>query len=208
MMPITHVFFDIGGVLGTNGWDREQRSRALDHFGLDESDFQYRHEETVGTLESGRLTLDEYLDITVFGVQRHFTKEEFREYMKSQSEPFPESIAVARAIAEGCKYWVSTMNNESDELNRHRIEAFGLTGIFDSFLSSCWLGVRKPARAYYDRVLSITQAKPSDSVFIDDREQNLEPARMLGMNVVHYISAEQMSRELTALGVEFTIRQR
>lgn len=201
------MFFDIGGVLGTNGWDREQRRRALDHFGIHESDFQYRHEETVGTLESGRLTLDEYLDITVFGCQRMFTKEEFREYMKAQSEPFPESIAIARAVAAGCKYWVSTMNNESDELNRHRIEAFGLTGIFDSYLSSCWLGVRKPSRAFYDRVLSITQAKPSQTVFVDDREQNLEPARMLGMNVVHYLSAAQMSRELAALGVDFKLQQ-
>lgn len=206
-MSITHVFFDIGGVLGTNGWDREQRRRALDHFALDESDFQYRHEETVGTLESGRLSLDEYLDITVFGVQRHFTKNEFRDYMKAQSEPFPESIAVARAVAEGCKYWVSTMNNESDELNRYRIELFGLKTIFDSFLSSCWLGVRKPSRAFYDKVLSITQAKPENSVFIDDREQNLEPARLLGMHGIHYISAAQMSVELKELGVEFKLNQ-
>lgn len=206
-MSITHVFFDIGGVLGTNGWDREQRRRALDHFALDESDFQYRHEETVGTLESGRLSLDEYLDITVFGVQRHFTKNEFRDYMKAQSEPFPESIAVARAVADGCKYWVSTMNNESDELNRYRIELFGLKTIFDSFLSSCWLGVRKPSRAFYDKVLSITQAKPENSVFIDDREQNLEPARLLGMHGIHYISAAQMSVELKELGVEFKLNQ-
>lgn len=206
-MTITHVFFDIGGVLGTNGWDREQRRRALDHFAIDEGDFQYRHEETFGTLEEGKITLDEYLDITVFGVQRHFTKAEFCEYMMAQSEPFPDSIAIARAVAEGCKYWVSTMNNESDELNRHRIELFGLTDIFDAFLSSCWLGVRKPSRAFYDRVLSITQVKPAESVFIDDREQNLEPARILGMNVIHYISAEQMSRELTALGVEFKLQR-
>ena len=38
------VLFDIGGVLGTNGWDREQRAAAIEHFGLDAEDFQYRHE--------------------------------------------------------------------------------------------------------------------------------------------------------------------
>lgn len=206
-MSITHVFFDIGGVLGTNGWDREQRRHSLERFAIDESDFQYRHEETVGTLESGRLTLDEYLDITVFGTQRHFTKEEFRAYMKAQSEPFPDSIAIARAIADEGRYAVFTMNNESDELNRHRIEHFGLCDIFDAFLSSCWLGVRKPARAFYDRVLSITQAVPARCVFVDDREQNLEPARMLGMNVIHYVSAGQMSRELVAAGVDFKLKE-
>ena len=99
------------------------------------------------------------------------------------------------------------MNNESDELNRYRIELFGLKTIFDSFLSSCWLGVRKPSRAFYDKVLSITQAKPENSVFIDDREQNLEPARLLGMHGIHYISAAQMSVELKELGVEFKLNQ-
>ncbi len=34
-MPLTHVFFDIGGVLATNGWDREQRARALQKFGIE-----------------------------------------------------------------------------------------------------------------------------------------------------------------------------
>src|SRR5207302_3133980 len=64
--PIDLVLFDIGGVLGSNGWDREQRMTAVHRFGLDDEDFQYRHEETVGALESGQISLDEYLDVTVF----------------------------------------------------------------------------------------------------------------------------------------------
>ena len=51
--PIELVLFDIGGVLGSNGWDREQRAAAVERFGLDAEDFQYRHEETVGAWESG-----------------------------------------------------------------------------------------------------------------------------------------------------------
>ena len=65
-MKITHVFFDIGGVLGSNGWDHEQRERAASHFGLDLADLTERHQETVGTLEAGRMSLDEYLDCVVF----------------------------------------------------------------------------------------------------------------------------------------------
>src|SRR5439155_5797301 len=49
------VLFDIGGVLGTNGWDREQRTAAAVRFDLDADDVQYRHEETIGDLESGRI---------------------------------------------------------------------------------------------------------------------------------------------------------
>ena len=47
MPPVTHVFFDIGGVLGTNGWDREQRSAANARFGLGQ-EFESRHGEIVG----------------------------------------------------------------------------------------------------------------------------------------------------------------
>ena len=72
------VLFDIGGVLGTNAWDREQRQAAIEKFGLDAEDFQYRHEETVGALESGHMSLDEYLDITVFCTPRSCSRAEFK----------------------------------------------------------------------------------------------------------------------------------
>lgn len=205
MTRIRHVFFDIGGVLATNGWDREQRKLAVERFGLDADEFQIRHEEMVGPLEQGQISLDEYLDITVCHETRSFTKEEFRDFVFSQSSPFPETIAIARAVAEGCTYWVMTMNNESEELNRHRIESFGLNEFFDAFLSSCWLGLRKPARRFYDRALGISEARPEESVLIDDRLQNLAPARAMGMNTIHYQSPAQLRRELRSLGVQFNL---
>lgn len=206
MTKIRHVFFDIGGVLATNGWDREQRKVALARFGVDENEFQPRHEEMVGPLEQGQISLDEYLDITVFHQPRAFAKEEFRNFVFSQSQPNAETIAIARAIAEGCAYWVMTMNNESEELNRHRICTFGLDEFFDAFLSSCWLGLRKPARRFYDRALGISEARPAESVFIDDRMQNLTPAAALGLHTIHYQSAAQLAEELRALGVEFNLK--
>lgn len=206
MTRIRHVFFDIGGVLATNGWDREQRKVAIARFGLDEAEFQTRHEEMVGPLEQGQISLDEYLDITVFHEQRSFTKDEFRNFIFEQSKPFPETIEIARAIAEGCTYWVMTMNNESEELNRHRICTFGLDEFFDAFLSSCWLGLRKPARRFYDRALGISEARPAESVFIDDRPQNLAPAAQLGMHTIHYQSASQLAGDLRNLGVQFNLK--
>jgi len=98
---IRHVFFDIGGVLATNGWDSEQRELAIERFGLDALDFQSRHQEMVGPLEEGQITLDEYLEIAVFCTPRAFSPEEFRAFMFAQSRPNPGTIAIARAVAEG-----------------------------------------------------------------------------------------------------------
>lgn len=200
------MFFDIGGVLATNGWDREQRRTAIEKFGLDEAEFQFRHEEMVGPLEQGQISLEEYLDITVFHEPRSFSRDEFRNFVFEQSKPFPETIEIARALAEGCTYWVMTMNNESEELNRHRICTFGLDEFFDAFLSSCWLGLRKPARRFYDRALGISEARPAESVFIDDRPQNLAPAERMGMHTIHYQSASQLADDLRKLGLQFNLK--
>lgn len=202
MSDIRHIFFDIGGVLATNGWDRTQRRAAVERFKLDPEDFQLRHEEIVGPLEEGHVSLDEYLEFTIFSGRRDFSREEFKEFIFAQSKPHPETIEIARQVAAGCKYWVMTLNNESDELNRHRITQFGLDEIFDAYLSSCWLGLRKPTRKFYDRALSIAQARPEQSLFIDDREQNLMPAHSLGMRTILYQSGSQLRAELGNFGIQ------
>ena len=196
MTEIKHVFFDIGGVLGSNGWDREQRQSAVDHFRLDAADFQWRHEDVVAEWEEGKITLDEYLDIAVFHTNRDFSRQEFIQFMFAESVPYPDSIAVARKLAETSRFRMMTLNNESADLNSHRIQTFGLTSIFDAFVSSCYLGVRKPFRRFYSSALGIAQCEPAKALFIDDRQQNLTPARAMGMNVIQFKSASQLRADL------------
>ena len=199
MTSITHVFFDIGGVLGTNGWDHEQRAKAVERFDLNKEDFEWRHKEVVSEWEEGRITLDEYLDIAVFHDARSFSRDEFIEFMRSQSIPHEGTIEIARRIARHAGFTLMTMNNEAEELNRYRIEKFGISQIFEAFLSSCWLGVRKPLRRFYHRGLGIAHADASTSLFIDDRQQNLLSASTLGINVVHFKSVEQLRSDLERL---------
>jgi putative hydrolase of the HAD superfamily len=196
---IRHIFFDIGGVLGSNGWDREQRQRAVKQFDLNAEDFEWRHKEVVAQWEEGRITLDEYLDIAVFCTQRRFPREEFIEFMYSQSIPDEATISIARLLSRRAGFTMMTMNNEAEELNTHRIEKFGISQIFDAFLSSCWLGVRKPIPAFYSRGLGIAYAEPATSLFIDDRTQNIISASTLGMNVIHFKSAAQLRSDLERL---------
>jgi putative hydrolase of the HAD superfamily len=200
-VTITHIFFDIGGVLGSNGWDREQRAAAVRHFGLDVTELEDRHGESIPMLEQGRMALDEYLRCTVFYRPRLFELEEFRAYMLAQSTPFPETIDLARALARTGRYRLMTINNESAELNQQRLQQFGLRDIFITFFSSCWVGVLKPARRIYEVALAMSQAEPESSVFIDDRERNLEPARELGMRTIRFTDALRLRQDLAGLGV-------
>ena len=203
MTDIRHIFFDIGGVLGSNCWDREQRHRAVERFDLNLEDFQWRHEEVVAEWEEGRITLDEYLDIAVFNTQRPFSREEFVDFMYSQSVPDKATVQIARALSGDSRFTLMTLNNESEELNVYRIEMFGISEIFEAFLSSCWLGVRKPMPRIYSRALGIAHAEPASSLFIDNLQQNLTPASSLGMNVILFKSASQLRSDLErVLGLE------
>jgi putative hydrolase of the HAD superfamily len=200
-LSLTHVFFDIGGVLGTNGWDREQRARALQKFGVDDEDFEHRHHQVVSEFETGAMSLEEYLDVTVFYTPRLFSREDFELYMLSLSEPNPYTIEIAKHVATAGRVRLMTMNNESAVLNVYRIDRFGLKAIFLTFLSSCWLGCRKPQRMFFERALGIAQAEAGASLLVDDRDQNLAPAASLGMHTIRYTDPESLARELAQYGV-------
>ena len=200
---ITHLFFDVGGVLGTPGWGTNDRAKAAARFGYDPKDVERRHFGVVSAWETGAMTIDEYLDHTVFAQPRDFTREQFTAYMRSRSVPNAETVSIARALAATGRYHMATLNNESEALNVYRLECFGLPEIFDVFLSSCWLGVSKPARRIYALALDLTRAEPGRSLFIDDREENLEPARELGMHTIRFTSAADLRPSLDALGITF-----
>jgi putative hydrolase of the HAD superfamily len=199
---VTALFFDIGGVLLTNGWDRDSREAAAEKFHLDWKDFEERHELMLHAFEVGDLGLEEYLDRVIFYRPRDFTRDEFRNFIYSQAQALPESLELMRRIAKRPRrYLISTLNNESRDLNAYRIEKFHLREFFDVFLSSCYLGVRKPDKGIYTKALSITQRKPDECVFVDDRALNLECAQELGMRTIQFKNASQLDKEMEQLGV-------
>ena len=202
-MPTVHaIFWDVGGVLLSNAWDHTQRMAALEHFRLDEEEFHSRHEMVVSSFERGKISLEEYLDRTVFYRNRPFGRDEFRNYMFSLSQPMPEVLAFARALVDSGKYFMGTINNESRELNSYRIEKYRLREIFRLFVSSCFVGLRKPESGIYRLAIDITQINPEECCFVDDRALNLECAAKLGMHTIQMQTLEQLREDLGKLGVK------
>ena len=202
MSTIHAIFWDVGGVLLTDAWDRTERVAALEHFRLDEEEFHSRHEMVVSSFERGKISLDEYLDRTVFYRNRPFTRDEFRDYMFSLSQSMPEVLAFARTLADSGIYFMATINNESRELNLHRIEKYGLRGIFRLFVSSCFVGLCKPESGIYRLAIETTQINPEECCFIDDRSLNLECAAKLGMQTIQMHTLDQLRDELGKFGVK------
>lgn len=202
MAEITTMFWDIGGVILTNGWDRAARKEAAKVFGMDWEEFQDRHDLCFPALDAGFITLDEYLDRAVFHHPRPFTREEFIAHMFAQSREFPESRAVLDEVTRMKKYFIASINNEPLELNGYRIEKFDLRRNFEVFFSSCYVRSRKPEEAIFRMALQVSQRPPEECLFIDDRPLNLECPRRLGMNVIHYQDAERLRSELRKYRVE------
>ena len=195
------VFFDVGGVLASNGWDRHARRRAADRFDIDLEEFQDRHDFVSNSFETGELDLDAYLDRTIFYRDRPFGRAVVVEFMLEQTHPFEESLAIAAEVAAGGRFLLATLNNESRALNEHRIETLGLRDHFAMFLSSCYLGVRKPEPEIFRIAIDVTQSLPEECVFIDDRELNLECAALEGMHTIHFTDAATLRTDLTDIGV-------
>lgn len=202
MAEITTLFWDIGGVILTNGWDRGSRMEAATAFHLEIEEFGDRHELSFPAFDSGLITLNEYLDRTVFYKLRPFTREEFTAFMFAQSSEYPEARSILDELSVKRKYFIGSINNEPLELNQYRIEAFNLRRNFEVFFSSCYVHSRKPEEHIFRVALEVTQRQPEKCVFIDDRALNLENPRRLGMKTIHYQNAEQLRMELGKHGVE------
>jgi len=201
MPKITCQFWDVGGVLLTNGWDHVARREAVRRFHLDEQDFERRHATVVDAFEKGQIGLDAYLQETIFYAPRSFSRNEFQTFLCEQSQPNPETLSIVAGVGGSGRYLMATLNNESLKLNRYRIETFRLRERFDVFFSSCYLGVAKPDPAIYRLVLQLTGRSPDECLVIDDRESNLEVARRLGMQPVLYRDPAQLREELRRTGI-------
>ncbi|MCI4336370.1 MAG: HAD family phosphatase [Thermoplasmata archaeon] len=195
------LLWDIGGVLLSNGWEESFREQAARQFGFDLAEFERRHRLLDAGWERGELSMDQYLDRTLFYEPRSFSRPEFAGFMFGRSSPHPEVLALAQRLRANPANRLSCLNNEPRELNEYRIANFGLYRLFESFFSSCYTGRRKPDPSAYRLVVDVLRRPPSEIVFIDDRPENLAPARALGMHTVHYQTPAQLEGELQALGV-------
>jgi len=203
MAEIKTIFWDIGGVLLTNGWDEQQRARVLPTFGLDVAEYESRHEAANYKWERGLCTAREYFDQTVFYQPRNFTFEQLWSAVQAQSIVLhPGCFEILDSQAAYGIYVLATLNNESRELNAVRIEKFGLRDYFEFFICSGYINEMKPHPDIFRAALEIGGCVPQQTLFIDDRESNTTAAIAAGMNAIHFESPAQLKAALTNFGIQ------
>ncbi len=187
----TTLFLDVGGVFLTNGWDHKMREKAAHQFNIDFIEMDKRHALTFDTYEIGKITLDVYLDRVIFYTQRHFSREEFKDFMYGQSQAYPEMIQLIRDIKKRYSLRTVAVSNEGRELMVERIERFKLKEFIDFFVCSGFVGLRKPDEDIYRIALDLAQVNPQEVVYVDDRSMLVEIGAKIGMQAIHHSSFEQ-----------------
>ncbi|QMU29580.1 HAD-IA family hydrolase [Adhaeribacter radiodurans] len=198
---IKALFLDIGGVFLTNGWDRAARKRAAENFNLDYEQLNERHHLTFDTYESGKLSLDEYLDRIVFYEDRPYSRQEFTKFIMDQTGPFPDMIALVTEVKQRYGLKTIAVNNEGREINAYRIQQFGLNKFIDTFVSSCFVHFRKPDHDIFRLALDVAQVAPENSIYIDDRAMFVREASSLGMHCIHHTSFATTRQALANFGL-------
>jgi putative hydrolase of the HAD superfamily len=199
---IRAIYWDIGGVLLTNGWDHQERARVLQQFSIPRDEYEAHHAEANDRWERGELTDEEFLKQTIFFKERSFTPAQFLQAVREQSQWLPggaRNVIAALRKSSGLK--MAMLNNESGPLNDYRIETFGLTQYFDGFFCSAYLGMRKPEPRMFRAGVAMLHFKPEQCVFIDDRDTNCAAAAQVGLHAIQYKGEEPLKDALRAVGV-------
>ena len=200
-IPITTLFLDIGGVLLTNGWDHHARKRAAANFRLDWAEMEDRHQLNFATYEEGKLTLEEYLSRTVFHEERSFTRDQFREFMFAQSQPYPEMLELAADLKVRYGLKIAVVSNEAREVNAYRIRKFELGGFVDFFISSCFVHVRKPDLDIFRLALDIAQTPVEQVLYIENTPMFVQIAEELGIRGIQHTDYESTRAKLSEFGL-------
>jgi putative hydrolase of the HAD superfamily len=95
-------------------------------------------------------------------------------------------------------YLLSDTNEIHFGYVKERVDALRL---FDEFSVSYEVGAMKPNPRIYQEVFRRSGLRAAECVFMDDRSENVEGARRVGMCAVHFRNAEQCVTELAKIGV-------
>lgn len=193
------LFLDIGGVLLTNGWDRNARQLAAKTFKLNLEEMESRHHLTFDTYEVGKLSLEEYLNRIVFYEKRNFTQKQFQEFMFSLSKPYPEMLDLIAEFKQKHNLKIAVVSNEGRELTEYRIHKFKLGKFVDFFISSCFVHLRKPDEDIYRLALDVSQVPPEEVLYIEDRLMFIQVAESLGIHGLHHTDFATTNKTLSKL---------
>jgi putative hydrolase of the HAD superfamily len=206
---IAAVIFDLGGVVmdsPLHAIARYERDHGLAPNAINHAIVAAGDEGAWSRLERGELAVTDFfpafeVDCRAHGVELSGSR--VMAYIAEAAGPRPRMIeAIRRIRAEGLRVAALTNNWVTGEVPRGRQ---ALRALFDVFVESSVVGLRKPDPRIYQLTCRELGVEPPRTAFLDDIGRNLKPARALGMTTIKVDDPEIALRELGAvLGLDLT----
>jgi putative hydrolase of the HAD superfamily len=94
------------------------------------------------------------------------------------------------------------LSNMGDSVLESIEREFNWIHRFDVLVWSFQLGIAKPDPAIYRHTLDELGSRPEETLFIDDKRENVEAARALGIQAIQYSTVERLRADLIATGLD------
>ncbi|MDB5086607.1 MAG: putative hydrolase of the superfamily, partial [Mucilaginibacter sp.] len=123
------------------------------------------------------------------------------EFVYRQSVELP-TLKWLKEWKKDCGFRIISLNNEGKELNDYRVKKFKLHEVFDAFISSCEVKMRKPDPGIFNLAMGVALAQPSQCVYFDDRIMFVNAAKKLGIQAYQHTDFASTKKILEKLKKE------
>ncbi len=198
-MPIRAVIFDFGGVL-LRTEDRTPRAQLAARLGLtyDELSALVFDSDSAFQAMKGEITAVEHWEDVrkVLNISKNEFSQIRLEFWAGDALD-EDLINYLRTIRPD--YMTALLSNAWDDLRPAIEDLWKIDDAFDRILISSEIGIIKPDRLIFERMLSDLGVKPAEAVFVDDFPQNVAAAEEVGLEAIHFRETNQTLEDLQAL---------
>lgn len=197
-MPLRAVIFDYGLVLSGPA-EPAARARLLELTGLtaeifDAHYWKYRLDYDRGTL-NGRTYWQTIARDTGLALSPEQISAIIQQDILLWATINPVMLDwVIRIQAAGIK--IGILSNMGEDLLAHMRENFRWLDRFHHLTWSCELDMVKPEAAIYQHTLEKLGVRPEEALFLDDKIENIEGARQVGMHALLFRDVDTLVKDL------------
>jgi len=194
---IDTIIFDLGGVL--IDWQPDHLYKKI----IKDEQQRKWFLETICTMEwneqqDGGRTIQEANNelITQYPEHRELILAYYDRWEEMLVGPILPTVELFKNIKSSGKYKLYALTNWSAETFPRALELFDFLHWFDGCVVSGEEKTRKPYKEIYDIILNRFSLSPQKTLFIDDNIKNINAAKEIGINCIHFSSPEQLTEEL------------
>ena len=192
---IKTIIFDFNGIFGDDSDDWEGYKGFVKQAGLSVKKLSSIIDSYWPKISIGKQNLIDFMQGVSEASANKVSKEKLLQTYLGSTRIDREVLDFARGLKKkGLKLIV--LSNETKEAMDYKIKKFNLKEIFDELYGSAHIGMTKRNPDSFRLVINKHGLNPKETLFIDDRAENIEMAMSLGITGILYRNLRQLKKEL------------